>query len=518
MGIYYYDVNSLYPFVMEQYELPGGDPTYYFPSDSVEFEEFKRELTYQPYVEELTPAVVNELIAGLCEQRESVFGFLDVCVIPPQDLLYPVLPERRTVGSTHKNFFCLRNKRGVYFSEELKLAVRKGYVVTEVFGYSKWERERVYKNFITDLKRLKLKGEGRDANGVVDEALGKNKSLRAAAKLMQNSSFGKTIQRFHKERVEIVDNYDRLWKSLKDSKEFKILPLFSFMDRVVVEVTTEASDGVNDKSCCAVGSAILACARMELYSYFEWCEGNGATVLYCDTDSIVYCGPKPLPETMMDDVVYGKMKLEIPTEEIEVNGFVALSPKCYGFNLKDGTPYVKCKGVNTGDNLLSMGEYENQKEGMAMEEDTANLLGQVYTRRGFEGMNFHTLLHMVKGEVAHCYSEQMMFLKHKSRNISRVQMRKVLSDTFDKRRVCVNGNTFAWSNCNITTYLLQGDVTMCSNFLCYASVSEIVNFIVECGGISGELFHNFLPIYESWRDGEASDKVDRVEAAYNFYF
>jgi len=516
-NIYYYDVNSLYPYIMESKFLPGGDPEWFFPENTETYREMYSELTFQPHLHNMTSQIKYDIVCKLCECSEEVYGFLDVEIVPPQDLLYPVLPERRNVGSTFKNFFCLRNKRGVYYSEELKLAIRHGYVVTEVFGYSQWQRTECYRDFIKDLKRLKMRGEGRNADGVLDPTIEKNKSLRQASKLMQNSSFGKTIQRFNDKKIDIVDSPMELWRLCKKAEELSIHPLFSTRGGEVVEVTVKLPEGVNHKSCPAVGSAILAEARMELYSYFEWCEANDSPVLYCDTDSIVFCGSQPLPAEMTDDVQYGKMKLEIPTEDIVPNGFVAVSPKCYAFKLKDETPYIKCKGVSMGNNILSSDSFQKQMREIQLQEDINNLLGQTTSKRSsFQGVNFDTLLSMARGEVHSCYSNQMIFLKNKCRDIIRLQSTKMLCDTFDKRKMCLNGNTFPWSNCNQSNFLVDGDITMCSNFLSFASPQEIGGWIKECGGLEGELFTKMLPTYCDWlEDTDTEAKREKIVKVYD---
>jgi hypothetical protein len=511
--IYYYDVNSLYPYVMEKCSLPGGDPQYFFPEESEEYKSLLYDHTYQPFINVLSKEMEADLIRKMHSCTDEVYGFLEVSIVPPQDLKFPVLPERRCVDGTEKNFFCLRNKSGVYYTEELKLAIRKGYVIKSVRGYAAFERRNCYSKFITDLKRLKLQAEGRNEKGEFDSSITKNKSLRAASKLMQNSSFGKTMQRFHDNKTDIVDNYNSLWKMVHDSEEFSVDPLFRVDDRDVVEVKVKVEEGVNDRSSCGIGAAILAEARMELYSYFEWCEGNDAEVLYCDTDSIVYCGVKPLPAHMLDDVTYGKMKLEIPADEIEIKGFVALSPKCYAFNLKDGTPYIKCKGVSASENILSYLDLQNQLSELQMKEDVSNLTCGEPPIRSVDGLSFDTLLLMVKGELIQCFSEQMIFLKNSSREIMRVQLRKVLSDTFDKRKICLNGQTFAWSNCNQSNFLLDGNITFCSNFLAYGSCEEIAHFITECGGVDSVELSKFRKCFEAWCEQGDAYKVAEVTAS-----
>lgn len=522
-NIYYYDVNSLYPYVMESQLLPGGDPVWYLPPDCDLYKRLKCDLEYQPMVEEMSEYMKEDLKESLnCQCADDVYGFLEVSILPPQSLKYPVLPERRTVNGTQKNFFCLRNKTGVYYSEELKLAIRKGYFVMEVISYSKWSRVAHYQKFVKDLKVLKLRAEGREVDGTFNPSIEKNRSLRQASKLMQNSSFGKTIQRCMNDRTEITDDPKQVWKMVKESDEFSLLPLFTTEHGDVVEVSVKYGEGVNKKSCASIGAAIMAEARIVLYKYFEMVEEVGGEILYCDTDSIVYCGHRPLPPRVLDDVKYGCMKLEIPEENITSNGFVALSPKCYAFRLKDGTPYVKCKGVGVGDNVISSASFQKQMEEMEMNKDVNLLLSLEEEERegesitGITGVNFEVLQSMVKGEVQQVYSEQMMFLKTRARNVVKVTGRKVLSDTFDKRKVALNGGSFPWTNCNISNYLLDGETTMCSNFLAYSTVEEIGQWIKECGGYEGEAFSKMRPLFQAWCSSEiGKDKCREVDFILN---
>ena len=61
---------------------------------------------------------------------EDIFGLIHCRVIPPDDLYFPVLPERTQSG---KVLFHLNEMTGTWTSVEIQKAVAMGYVVTEVY-------------------------------------------------------------------------------------------------------------------------------------------------------------------------------------------------------------------------------------------------------------------------------------------------------------------------------------------------------------------------------------------------
>ncbi|GJV03534.1 DNA polymerase-like protein [Tanacetum coccineum] len=89
-NLYYYDVNSLYPFVMKEYPMPGGVPVWY----------------------------------GNLEDRDldGMLGFIEAYVVCPKTLKKPFLPFRDKNGVL---IFPTGEFVGVYYSEELKLEAKK---------------------------------------------------------------------------------------------------------------------------------------------------------------------------------------------------------------------------------------------------------------------------------------------------------------------------------------------------------------------------------------------------------
>jgi hypothetical protein len=78
--LYYYDKNSLYPFVMNKYPMPTGTPIY-FEGDIFKFPEILKDYNYKYY--------------------DDPFGFFTVKVTSPKYMKVPILQRRLST----KNMF-----------------------------------------------------------------------------------------------------------------------------------------------------------------------------------------------------------------------------------------------------------------------------------------------------------------------------------------------------------------------------------------------------------------------------
>lgn len=509
LPIHYVDVNSLYPYVMETFSLPCGDPVWHI------LEGHRDEFTRDLAISKLMPFCVTEnqsyfdmLVTRMNDPHcNDDYGFMKVDVVCPSNLMYPVLPEREVVNGSEKNMFSLKTKVGVtYFTEELKYAVRRGYKVTKVYCFSEWKKAPIYKDIIHVLKEQKMLGEGKDVNGNPIPGVEKNVALRTASKLAQNSLFGKTIQNIT-ESCSLVDNRETLFALIEKGSRVTVTPIFRSDVADVVEVRSKQESRIQKKSCCAIGTAILSHARMVLYDYFEIALKVGGEILYCDTDSIVFTGEKGLPVECLDDSLYGKMKVEIPCEDIVDGGFVALSPKCYAFQLRDGSPYIRCKGVNLGGNVVV--EDLEVEEGLGpmfhLIQEMEREEGEV--REGeVKGISFEHLDGLVRGRVNCIITDTLQFYKSKDLTVAAVEIMKVLKDNFDKRRLLENGETVPWNDLHAHVLHMDGnliDDNMLERFMHENHWMDVADYFIKRKGIpyfEGAL-HTFLyerTTFESW--------------------
>lgn len=516
--IHYVDVNSLYPYVMESRDLPCGDPLWHFRKDDPSMFEFvnsnlpvQTNIHEDEYFEDL-----KKRLNG-CENSEDIYGFLEVDVHCSLGGLYPVLPERRSMdgGKTFKNMFTnMSKKKMVYYSEELKRGIKNGALITKVWSYTQWKRGRVYGKLIRVLKEQKLLGEGKDVEGNRIPGVAKNPSLRAAAKTAQNSLFGKTIQ-FIDSHVQLVHTRERLFRIIDTPfAKVSIKPTFRSAVSDVVEVTSKfVIPKIQRRSCAALGTAILAEARLVLYDYFEKVQAVGGEILYCDTDSIVFAGETPLGEECMDDSEYGKMKVEIDPKTIRPGGFVGMSPKCYAFDLKDDLPYVRFKGVVLSENISLPEERDGISdllEEMECEELIEKLSLPIEKKEVVaRGISFDLMKQLIDGDVHALITQQMQFRKTTARTVSACEVVKIARSRFDKRMLGNNGRTFPWNdfNMNIKDIVEQKDVRSLSDYLGYVILDELEILL--------ERYKDndfFMSIFNSWKE---SDNVNALLYNYN---
>ena len=127
--LYYYDVNSLYPFIMKEFPMPGGRPVWH-----------------------------GNLVG---KELDSLFGFLEAYIRCPPTIKRPFLPYR---DKNDTLIFPTGEFVGVYYSEELKYAKRIGYTVIPLSGYLYEEKESPFRDFVSTLfeSRNEARKEGHE--------------------------------------------------------------------------------------------------------------------------------------------------------------------------------------------------------------------------------------------------------------------------------------------------------------------------------------------------------------------
>lgn len=130
---YHYDINSLYPYIMSKEELPIGKPTY-----------------------------VDNINEGF--KLNEFYGFIDAELSLEDDTILPVLPIRSK--SKYEQLGVIYPKgylRGVYFSEEIKLALQRGYTLHKIHSAYSFKKANLFCEFIYDVYNDRL-NESNDTN------------------------------------------------------------------------------------------------------------------------------------------------------------------------------------------------------------------------------------------------------------------------------------------------------------------------------------------------------------------
>ena len=165
--LYYYAVNSLYPYIMSQFEIPCGKIVY-FEGDI--------------YNENL---IINNIIP------QNVLGFYYCKVIAPNNLLHPIIQLRinNTTLAPLGIFECM------LYSKEIENARKYGYEITVLRGYYFTEKCCLFKEYIKQLYDFRLTYD-------------KSHPMNLIAKLLMNSLYGRFGMDFSLENTNIVNNIE----------------------------------------------------------------------------------------------------------------------------------------------------------------------------------------------------------------------------------------------------------------------------------------------------------------------
>lgn len=296
--VYYYDVNSMYPFVMQ------GLFT------DVDTLEYKKNPTK--------------------EYRGVVFAKIDVpnMEIPPLPLR---LEDKRTI-------YPYGSYSGWYSTIELDYAESLGCNVKRLYGYVSSKSLHIFQEFIQHFYEKRMSAT--------------TSSQKLFYKLLMNSLYGKFGTGKEK----------RIIKPFTEKLNYDFVQEI-FLSKYVLEVVDDEYPIYSNIWALEV----TAYARVVLHRLMTNIRENGGTLLYCDTDSIIYHGGEKLPETK----VLGGVKMEGESNCIEIVG-----AKEYVF--KNTT---KAKGVpkNKQDEYLHRGNTSYDKPIKLMEGLRRGLRPNVWT-------------------------------------------------------------------------------------------------------------------------------------------
>jgi len=298
--IYAYDINSLYPSVMRDNDIPIGSPIY--------FE------------------------GNILKQDSKAFGFFYCKITAPEGLLHPILQLHHKTFNGLRTISPLGSWEGMYFSEELYNAEKFGYKFKILRGYT-FDRGNIFKDYIDNLYNLRLNYT-------------KSDPLNFTAKILLNSLYGRfgmnddfNILEIvdQEELIEIessyliIDNIQQL-SSTKGKEKY----LVSYSNPESKTLTLMDGNKETHNINISVAAAITAYARIHMSQFKN--NPSFPNLYYSDTDSLYFDGP--IPDSFISPTILGKLKLEGI-----YNSAVFLAPKVYALQNQDGL-IVKIKGLS----------------------------------------------------------------------------------------------------------------------------------------------------------------------------
>ncbi|XP_053405164.1 uncharacterized protein LOC128558905 [Mercenaria mercenaria] len=353
----YYDVTSLYPFINKTGKIPLGHPR-----------------------------IITENFAEI----DKYEGLIKCKVIPPRDLFIPVLPCKmngkllfslcKICAESYQQTKCLHTNEerafiGTWVTDEVKKAIDKGYTLDCI--YEVWHFENIsqydpvakegglFTEYVNTFLKVKQEKSGwpkwckteeqkqtyieqyYEKEGVLLDYsnIEKNPGMRALAKLMLNSFWGKFGQKLNKNQVEFIDEPALYFEKLTSDREE--VTAVNFVSNEMVEIRWKYKDEFVEptgKTNVVIAAYTTAQARLKLYSYLE---KLGPRALYADTDSVVFTSKVGDWMPSLGDYL-GDLTDEIQGNHIKT--FVASGPKSYGYQLENPDEsgkqtHCKIKGI-----------------------------------------------------------------------------------------------------------------------------------------------------------------------------
>jgi hypothetical protein len=343
----YFDVTSLYPYVVARKKYPVGHPII------------------------LTENLGTSLL--------PYFGFIKCSILPPKELLIPVLPVKingkllfplcSICAEQQTKDFCSHSDRerqltGTWFSEELKLAIEKGYIIKTIHEVYHFENQssKLFTKFINKLYKIKLLATGKPENINFDDFLlemkthegldlyndtfEKNPGLRYIAKLLLNSFWGRFALRENLPEYQFIYSAEELYKIIEDEsiEILKAKPLKHNLASVIHKKKDVSLVDISNNRNIYIAAITTAWARIELYNYMDKLSTqSNSQVLYCDTDSIIY-NTRSLPSKSLELGPYlGNLTNELKINE-HITSYVSAGPKSYAYTTNLNNSCIKIKG------------------------------------------------------------------------------------------------------------------------------------------------------------------------------
>ena len=425
--IKYIDVCSLYPTICKYGLFPLGHPTIYSQEN-----------------------IDKDNIRQYC-------GLIKCKVLPPTNLYHPVLPQkcsqklmfplcRSCAEKTDPHMRCThlqeedRSFTGTWVTIELFEALDRGYKLLDVHEvwhfsettqYDKASGEGgIFAGYIDTFLRIKQESSGYpdwcmteqdkikfrqdyfEAEGIRLENVEKNKGMRAIAKIMLNSLWGKLAQRENMTKTEYISEPSKFFDLVTNPN--KIVKNVDICRENLLLVNWDDTESSVEPHACSnviVAAFVTAKARLKLYGILEKLNER---VLYFDTDSIIYHHKPHLWNPTIVNNRLGEWTDEVPNARIVK--FVGMGPKNYGYEFvdKDGKRKSTCK-----------------VKGLTLDYNTSQVI------------HFDRMLNWVKGE-SKDFRETVNYhriRKHKDKTVATELQSKTYRFTYTKRVIVGDGYT-----------------------------------------------------------------------------
>ena len=339
---------------------------------------------------------------------------MQVTVLPPTDLIRPVLPlkcngkfplcYKCACNENEDMCTCLDNDRmftHTYCTPELEVAINMGYTIIQIHEVLHWKESEMYNpvtkegglftQYINTFLKLKQESSGYPQNvkskeekqayidqylhheGILldKECIDKNPGLRNLSKLALNSFYGKFGQRTNMKKTLFVKDIKQLMQVLTDPG--KLLMDFHIMNHDVIQVEYKNTEDFECQSLntnVTIAAFCTSWARLKLWSVMQ---KLGKRVLYHDTDSIIF-SVKDGEYVPPLGTYLGQLTDELTCKELGckkqgcsghwIEEFVSCGPKNYSFRVNTGETVCNVRGFSLNYKSSLILNFESMKEAL----------------------------------------------------------------------------------------------------------------------------------------------------------
>ena len=399
----YVDFTSLYPDILKYRTFPVGHPKRIINNfENLFLRPCKGDCFYSP-------------CRGV-HWEVPYFGVMKITILPPTDLLYPVLPlkcngklkfplcYKCACNESQEMCECLDSERMFthsYCTPEIEVALNMGYIIKQVHEVLHWSETEVYDpvtkqgglftKYINTFLKLKQEASGYPSHIKTEEerdryiqeyfehegilldkkSIVKNPGLRSLSKLALNSFYGKFGQRTNMKKTVFIKDIKTLMNTLTDAS--KLLLDFHIMNDDIIQVEYKHSEDFQPQSFntnVVIAAFCTSWARLKLWSVMQ---KLGDRVLYHDTDSIIFSVKEGEYSPPLGSYL-GQLTDELICKELGcsregcvghwIEEFVSCGPKNYSFKVNTGEVVCKVRGFSLNYSSSLILNFESMKEAL----------------------------------------------------------------------------------------------------------------------------------------------------------